>query len=233
MSVVDGDRDGDGTLRRWRDALDDRAGMGVGGPAARRCAGRRVGPGRHRLSRRTEVRVLDLRPRWLTLAAQEIPTADGVPVRIGLALRWAVRRPLEFVRAAERPVDELHLAAQFALRTAVLGRAHDALDAARAAIGTELTGAVAARAEELGAVVHEVLVRDVLLPAELRRAVVAELVARREGRAALERARGETAALRALLNAAQLAERHPALMQLRTLQAAGQPGATVVLERPR
>jgi len=57
--------------------------------------------------------------------------------------------------------------------------------------------------------------------------------ARQEGLAALERARGETAALRSLANAAHLIERNPALMQLRLLQAVGQnSGNTVVLGVP-
>jgi hypothetical protein len=48
--------------------------------------------------------------------------------------------------------------------------------------------------------------------------------------AALEKARGETAALRNLANAAQLVERNPYLLQLRLLQVLGQqPGNTVVL----
>ena len=54
--------------------------------------------------------------------------------------------------------------------------------------------------------------------------------ARQEGLAALERARGETAALRSLANAAQLVERNPQLLQLRLLQVAGQQqGSTLVL----
>jgi len=57
--------------------------------------------------------------------------------------------------------------------------------------------------------------------------------ARQEGLAALEKARGETAALRNLANAAQLIERTPALMQLRLLQVVGQnSGNTVVLGVP-
>jgi len=54
--------------------------------------------------------------------------------------------------------------------------------------------------------------------------------ARHEGLAALERARGESAALRNLANAASLIEQRPALMQLRILQAIGQAsGNTLVL----
>ena len=51
--------------------------------------------------------------------------------------------------------------------------------------------------------------------------------------AALEKARGETAALRHLANAAQMIDRNPNLMQLRILQAFGQQsGNTLVLGVP-
>jgi hypothetical protein len=54
--------------------------------------------------------------------------------------------------------------------------------------------------------------------------------ARAEGRAALERARSESAALRNLANGARVLHDNPALMNLRILQAIGQeqavPGTT-------
>ena len=54
--------------------------------------------------------------------------------------------------------------------------------------------------------------------------------ARQEGLAALERARGETAALRNLANAAKLLDDHPRLLQLRMLQAVGEStGNTLVV----
>jgi len=73
-------------------------------------------------------------------------------------------------------------------------------------------------------------IKDVMFPGELK-ALFAQVVnARKEGEAALERARGETAALRNLANAAGLMEQRPALMQLRVLQTLGQStGNTVVL----
>lgn len=53
----------------------------------------------------------------------------------------------------------------------------------------------------------------------LREAYANVLLAKQEGLAALERAGGESAAIRNLANTAELMERHPGLMQLRLLQA--------------
>jgi regulator of protease activity HflC (stomatin/prohibitin superfamily) len=192
-----------------------------------------LGPGRYRRAHGEQIRTVDLRPASYTLTGQDVPTADGVLVRVGLTVRWSVTDATRYVRSAANPVDEMHLAVQLGLRAAVASRTHTGLDEQRTEAATEITAAASARAAELGMTVHGVAIRDVVLPMELRRALLAELVARSEGQAALERARAESAALRSLLNAARLAEEHPALLQLRTLQAAAQPGTTVVFERPR
>ena len=72
-----------------------------------------------------------------------------------------------------------------------------------------------------------------MFPGELKRTFAQVVTARKEGLAALERARGETAALRNLANAARTMEGNPALMQLRVLQEIGKsPGNTVVLGLP-
>ena len=87
------------------------------------------------------------------------------------------------------------------------------------------------QAESVGVQVHAVQVRDVMLPGELRKAFSEVLKAKQEGQAALERARGESAALRNLANAARLIEGQPALATLRFLQTleASNAGQTFVM----
>jgi len=61
------------------------------------------------------------------------------------------------------------------------------------------------------------------------------LKAKQEGQAALERARGESASLRNLANAARVLEGHPGLMNLRLMQSlstAQAAGNTLVLGMP-
>jgi regulator of protease activity HflC (stomatin/prohibitin superfamily) len=67
--------------------------------------------------------------------------------------------------------------------------------------------------------VHEVQVRDFMMAGNLKNAFADVVIARQKGLAALEKARGETAAVRSLANSAQLMEKHPGIMQLRLLQA--------------
>ena len=84
---------------------------------------------------------------------------------------------------------------------------------------------------KLGINILVVEVKDVMFPAELKRAFADVLKAKQEGQAALERARGESAALRNLANAARLIEGQPALTTLRFLQTleASKAGQTFVM----
>lgn len=111
-------------------------------------------------------------------------------------------------------------------------RASATLDEAladRARLSVDLPELVAERVAELGIEVSGVRARDLMLPGELRRAAMDVIVTRERGRAELERARAEAATLRSLSNTARLLEEHPALLHLRTLQAAGEPGTKLVI----
>ena len=101
---------------------------------------------------------------------------------------------------------------------------------ARRLLGATLTDAARRAGAAVGVEVREVVVKDVVLPPDLR-AAYAELVsARARGQAQLEAARAETAALRSLANGAKLLDEHPALARLRLVQALP-PGSTVELGR--
>jgi hypothetical protein len=63
------------------------------------------------------------------------------------------------------------------------------------------------------------VVKDVILPPELRSAYAELVTAKTRGQAQLEAARAETAALRSLANGAKLLDEHPALARLRLVQA--------------
>lgn len=186
--------------------------------------------GRHRRVRSTRVVEVDLRERLLAVAPQEVPTADeGVVVRVSAAVRWEVDDPAAWLDRSVDPAASLYLATQVALRESFAGRPIADLTGRGSAVPSgDLTRAVATAMAPLGLRVLEVVVKDVVLPAELRHAAVAVLTARQRGLAQLETARAETAALRSLANGARLLDSHPALARLRLVQSAP-PGAQVVL----
>jgi regulator of protease activity HflC (stomatin/prohibitin superfamily) len=85
-----------------------------------------------------------------------------------------------------------------------------------------------------GAAVERVLLTSINLPPETRKMFTDVERAKMEGQAALERARGEQASLRALANAARLLKDNPALANLRLLQTleASKGSTTVVMGNP-
>lgn len=189
-----------------------------------------VGPGRHRRFRwrRHRVRVV-IRPRQLGVPAQEVLTTDGLSVKISLTAVVRVADPRLWHEAVEAPDDFVYTALQVALREALSRRSLDDLLKARGALSEELVEPVRLTAETVGVALEGVAVRDIMVPSELRRAAADVATARAQGLASLERARSEVAATRALANAARLIAEQPALLQLRTLQAITEGGATVVL----
>ena len=108
----------------------------------------------------------------------------------------------------------------------------EALLAKRLDVGKQLLADVQTEAVKIGINVHSTEVKDVMFPGDLKKAFAEVLKAKQEGQAALERARGESAALRNLANAARLLESNPALQNLRLMQSIGAPGNTLVMGLP-
>lgn len=192
-----------------------------------------VGPGPHRRwGAGFTLRAVDMRPWVVLVPTQEVPTADGATVKVTVAGQARVTEPSAYVIAARDADQALYLALQVALREVVATTTVDDLLTSRTDLGGRLVTAVRGL-DALGIAVDQLEIKDVILPGELKKAQTEVLVARAQGAAALERARGETAALRSLANAARMAAGNPALMQLRLLQQLeASTGHTVVIGIP-
>lgn len=196
---------------------------------------RELPPGRYFLGLRPARldRVANYRRQAVT-PVQEVLTADGFPVKLGAVADWRIAAARTyFEQTLNSGEGRLLVAVQLALRGLALTRTLDELLAARAGLAEGLRDEVQAAVAPVGIQVETLALRDLILPAEVRRMVTEPERARREGLAALERARGEQAALRALGNAARLLRGNPELAQLRVLQslqaAPGRPAPTLVL----
>jgi regulator of protease activity HflC (stomatin/prohibitin superfamily) len=169
------------------------------------------------------------------VAGQEVLSADNVGLKLSLLVAYQVTDPAKAAHETQNWQGDLYNAAQLALRTIVGGVAVEALLNQRVEIGTQLLARVQPEAAKIGIHVQAIEVKDVIFTAELKRAFADVLKAKQEGQAALERARGESASLRNLANAARVLEGNPALMNLRLMQslaAAQNAGNTLVLGLP-
>ena len=191
-------------------------------------------PGAYRAFRpRTTIRKVDVRPAFVSVPGQEVLSVDGVTLRVSLAAEHELVDPVKAINEVEDYRSSLYLTLQLALREIVGTTQIDELLEHRAEIGPKLLELAAPRVEELGVKLRSVDLKDVMFPGDLKRTFAQVVAARKEGLAALERARGETAALRNLGNAARMMEANPTLMQLRLLQQlGGTSGNTIVLGLP-
>jgi regulator of protease activity HflC (stomatin/prohibitin superfamily) len=197
-------------------------------------------PGRYRLRRafgtREEVRTVDLRRRQLLLNGQEMLTADPLPARFNLVGEYRVTDAPRAVHTVDCFESALYTALQVLLREEVQALPLETLLAERAALAARLLERGRVAAADLGLELLTVGLRDVILPADVRRLLTGEVEALRAGRAALAAAREEVAAARARANTAQLLAANPVLLRLRELEAlvemANGQGSTVIVAAP-
>ncbi len=188
-----------------------------------------LGPGRHRVSRKREhVTIHDLRRQTITMAGQEILTKDSVAVRISVFGTYAIADAKTMVAASQDIWTEFHTAGQMALRGLIAGLTLEELLAGRPELDAQLKEQVAPVATGLGLTLLTLAVRDVMLPAQLKRAMQSVVEAQKSAQAALETARGEAAVLRSLANTAKMYDGNPSLLQARLLQAVSEGGNSIV-----
>lgn len=186
------------------------------------------------LKYRTHITRVDMRPQFVTLTGQEALSADSVTLKVSVAIRYQVADPYIAINKVQDYSQSLHLLAQLALREIIGSKPIDELLENRQSFDSALMEQRKKEMEELGLTLLSVNIRDIMFPGELKNVFAQVVKARKEGLAALERARGETAALRNLANAAKLMENNPALMQLRIIQSlGGSSGNTIVMGLPQ
>lgn len=186
-------------------------------------------PGKHEFRNRSStelnVKTFDLRERSLQVQGQELLSADQVALKVSAVVAYRVVDALKLYRAMEFPEILLYADVQLALRQIVATLNAEEFLAKKSGFATELKTLLDERFTSAGLKLERADIRDVMLPADLKRAFTEALKSKHEANAALEKARSETAALRTLANAAKLMRENPELLSLRYLQTLGEVGA--------
>ncbi len=176
---------------------------------------------------------VDVRPEFITIQGQDVLSSDGVTLKVSLAAEFQVADPNMAVNKNANFRTALYLTLQMALREIVGKEKIDTLIENRAGISTKLMELTSGKASEFGLQLLSADVKDIMFPGEMKKAFSQVVKAQKDGQAALERARGETAALRNLANAAKTIDDNPNLLQLRALQAMTESsGNTLVFGLP-
>lgn len=193
-----------------------------------------LGPGQYYMLFGRKMTVVSTAEQTQLVAGQDILSADRLPVKISAIATYRITHPRKALeKAAGGYANAIYFAAQLALRDVASALPLEALIDSRTKLDTELLARAKDAFADHGCELLSFSIRDLVLPAEVRRLANDVARAHMEGAAALERARGEQAALRSLANAARLLKGNPELMNLRVLQALsatpGKAAPTIIL----
>jgi regulator of protease activity HflC (stomatin/prohibitin superfamily) len=166
----------------------------------------------------------DTRAQNLIISGQEVLSRDAIGLKLSLVVQYRVRDARRVVQTMPvRDVAQLglhlHPLAQLPIRQAVASRNLDELLADRESIPQSIRSELEPKFVDSGLDLVAVAIRDIMIAKEVRDAYAASALAQKQAQALIETARGETAALRSLANAARMMRDNPELMQLRVLQA--------------
>ena len=158
---------------------------------------------------------------FITIPGQEILSSDGVTIKISLAAQYEISDPEIVVSKTENFQEALYLIVQLALREIVGSETIDDVLQKRKELSQKLMELTVENLKSIGINLISISIKDIMFPGELKNIFAQEVKARKEGIAILERTRGETAALRNLLNVARMVQENPILLQLRALESSG------------
>ena len=182
----------------------------------------------------TYVTSMDIRPRFATLNGQEVLSSDGITLKVSVAAKYEIAQPDVAINKIKDYENAFYSEMQIALRGIIGSNKIDELLEKKNTFGQLLMDAAAKKVEELGLKLISADIKDIMFTGELKKTFSQVVRAQKEGQAALEKARGETAALRSLANAARMMEDNPALLQLRMIQQMGEStGNTLVFGMPQ
>ncbi len=181
-----------------------------------------LGPGRYWIFfRSTTIKKIDVRPRFISVPGQEVLSADSVTIKVSVTAKYEITDPVTAVHKIENYQEAFYAIVQLALRDIIGSLKIDEILEQRGALNQKLLELTEKKVAELGIKIYLIGIKDIMFPGELKKIFAKVVEAQKEGLAALERARGESASLRNLANVAKMLEDNPALMQLRALQSTG------------
>lgn len=189
---------------------------------------REVGPGKHWMVFGRRIVRVPINEQTFIVANQEVMSADRMSVKVSALATFKITQPRKAMEKAKDGYRQpIYYAAQMAIRDVVSQQGLEAMLDTRTALDVQLKDSAKQAFAEHGCDLVSLSLRDLILPSDVRRLATDVTRAKLEAVAALERARGEQASLRALSNAARLIKGNPELMNLRVLQAlSGGPGKT-------
>lgn len=165
-----------------------------------------------------DVSFVDTRLTWLNVTGQEILTRDKVGLRINFVCSYRITDCIRVLTEVDDYQEQLHIAAQMALREYVGRQKLDEILENREEISDYVIARLREKAPGLYVEIRDGGVKDLILPGEIRSIMNTVLVAEKRAQANVITRREEVASTRSLLNTAKLMEENKTLMRLKEME---------------
>ena len=179
---------------------------------------------------------VDTRTKVIQIPAQEVITRDNISIGVDAVVYVEVSSPMDAILRVEEWLPATLQLAATTLRSIIGKMELDEVLAKRAEINLEVQQILEERVEQWGVNITAVEIKDISLPAEMKRAMARQAEAERERRAKIIMSEGELQAAQRLAEAARLMAGDPAALQLRLYQTMVEvsttPNTTIVLPVP-
>ena len=160
---------------------------------------------------------IDIRTKVIDVPEQEVITKDNVSVKINAVIYYNIFDASKAILEAENFHYAVSQLAQTTMRNSVGSVTLDELLSCRDKISSTICEIVDKASDDWGVKVHDVELKDVSLPGEMKRVIAKVAEAEREKQAVITKAAGELEASKNLAEAATTLSQSPGALHLRTL----------------
>ncbi len=165
-----------------------------------------------------DVGYVDTRLTQLNITGQEILTRDKVALRINFVCRYRVTDYVKIATEIDDFTEQLHVAAQLALREYVGKYKLDEILENKDELSRFVFDRLKEEEQALFLEIADAGVKDIILPGEIRDIMNTVLVAEKRAQANVITRREEVASTRSLLNTAKLMDENQTLYKLKELE---------------
>ena len=169
-------------------------------------------------STKIDVQYVDTRLTQMDITGQEILTADKVSLRINFVLHYRVTDYVKILTEIDNFEEQMHVAAQMALREYVGQYKLDEILENKAQLSAFVFDKLKTKEKDLFVDILDAGIKDIILPGEIRDIMNTVLVAEKRAQANVITRREEVASTRSLLNTAKLMEENQTLYKLKELE---------------
>ena len=160
---------------------------------------------------------IDIRTKVIDVPEQEVITKDNVSVKINAVIYYNIFDASKAILEVENFHYAVSQLAQTTMRNSVGSVTLDELLSCRDKISSTICEIVDKASDYWGVKVHDVELKDVSLPGEMKRVIAKVAEAEREKQAVITKAAGELEASKNLAEAATTLSQSPGALHLRTL----------------